>query len=160
MLAVASALVRIWTRLYTWRLPPDARDRRRAEIDSDLWEFSRELARQGASPGHGALSIVRRLLLGVPDDLTWRFVEGGNMSPVRTSVLLLVAALIVALLWPVIDVMRAQRLPIPPTPPGWSFRAGPPTRLPPPPPPPPPPPKYSVLPEWFDRAQPPPKQKP
>ena len=154
MVPLASALVRAWTRLYTWGLPAVARDRRCAEIASDLWEFSRDLGDEGVGPTAAALRIVRRLLLGIPDDLTWRIDEGGAMSQVRTSIWLLVAALVVALLWPVIDVMRAQRLPIPPTPPGWSFRAGPPTRLPPPPPPPAP---SAVFPNLYKHEAPPPK---
>ena len=60
--AVATFLVRAWTRLYTLGVPVDLRDERRAEIESDLWE-SRQDAEAGgtASP---ALQIVLRLVRG------------------------------------------------------------------------------------------------
>src|SRR5262245_48053770 len=35
LLRFANALVRAWTRFYTWRLPPALRDARREQIDSD-----------------------------------------------------------------------------------------------------------------------------
>jgi hypothetical protein len=74
------ALVRAWTRAYTWHMSPELRERRRAEIESDLWEFQQdqlqvEAPRQDAD-GHRrpspALQILARLLRGLPHDLTWR----------------------------------------------------------------------------------------
>jgi uncharacterized protein (TIGR03435 family) len=64
----AASLVRNWTRLYTSRLPASVRERRRAEVESDLWESQQnENARTPAS----ALHVVVRLLIGIPDDLGW-----------------------------------------------------------------------------------------
>jgi len=68
-LGLAVAVVRGWTRLYTCCLDPEVRARRRAEIESDLWE-----SQQDPSRGGPALSthILLRLLLGAPHDLCWR----------------------------------------------------------------------------------------
>jgi hypothetical protein len=67
---LAIRIVRVWTRVYTWHLRPDLQARRRAEIDSDLWEFQQdtEWRRGDASP---ARQIVLRLLRGMPHDLCW-----------------------------------------------------------------------------------------
>ncbi|MFN2488188.1 MAG: hypothetical protein ABR529_00285 [Actinomycetota bacterium] len=53
MLRVASAACRSWTWLYTMGLPTNARDRRRAEIESDLWE------QQDAARGESELPSIR-----------------------------------------------------------------------------------------------------
>ena len=67
-LGLATALVRAWTRAYTWRLEPAVRDRRRAEIESELWEFQQDPERGN----HPAAHMLARLLIGIPDDLSWR----------------------------------------------------------------------------------------
>jgi hypothetical protein len=68
-IALAIRIVRAWTRVYTWHLRPDLQARRRAEIDSDLWEFQQDPEpHRGASP---ARQIVLRLLRGMPHDLCW-----------------------------------------------------------------------------------------
>ena len=70
MLRLALAVVRAWTALYTWRMSTTLREDRRAEIESDLWEFLHYRA------GSDSLSIAAhmfiRLLIGIPDDLGWR----------------------------------------------------------------------------------------
>src|SRR5207244_11858139 len=76
-LHVLIACVRAWTRLYTSGLPPAVRNRRRGEIDSDLWEWC---ADQGSEP-RGAMHLLLRLVLGMPDDVAWR-VELGVLGPV------------------------------------------------------------------------------
>lgn len=67
--AGAASLVRTWTWLYTCGLRTAVRDARRAEIESDLWEFFHDSDRAGSvsSTAH----LVVRLLRGVPDDLSW-----------------------------------------------------------------------------------------
>jgi uncharacterized protein (TIGR03435 family) len=65
----ATALVRGWTWLYTRQLPVATRDRRRAEIASDLWAFQCDVADGGAY--RVAAHILARLVLGIPDDLGW-----------------------------------------------------------------------------------------
>ena len=81
------ACVRAWTRLYTSRLPPIVRHRRRAEIDSDLWEWRADQAREPRGPG--AAHLLLRLLRGMPDDVAWR-VELGALGPVPHRTLTLI----------------------------------------------------------------------
>lgn len=70
------AMVRAWTRTYTWNLEPAVRDARRAEIESDLWEQTRSTDVRLRI----ALEILGRLLLGIPDDIRWRFEHARTMS--------------------------------------------------------------------------------
>jgi uncharacterized protein (TIGR03435 family) len=86
-LGILIACVRAWTRLYTSRLPPAVRNRRRAEIDSDLWEWLADQASE--PPGTGAVRLLLRLLLGMPDDVAWR-VELGVLDPVSHRSLTLI----------------------------------------------------------------------
>ncbi len=133
-LGLASAAVRAWTRLYTWRLPPVLREARRAEIESDLWESQQDSAHaQGLSP---TAHVLVRLLRGVPADLVWRREQmaAGERLP-RRNVALAATALFVGVLW-VFTSLMPQDLPQPPTAPMPLFDVS----LPPPPPPPPPPP--------------------
>ncbi len=78
MLVIAVALARSWTALYTRGLPPDARSRRREEIDCDLWEHERpaDLRREPATST--AVAILLRLILGIPADIFWRLEAGAN----------------------------------------------------------------------------------
>jgi putative ABC transport system permease protein len=89
LLGFTSAIVRAWTRFYTWNLEPRIRDGRRAEIDSDLWEHV---------SGHGtrstiAVEILGRLILGIPDDIRWRLEHGSPAasSPVHDRGLTMIA---------------------------------------------------------------------
>jgi hypothetical protein len=131
LLQVAKALVRCWTAVYTWRMPPELRDARRAEIDSDLWECQQE----GPSNASLPLQIVARLVLGMPDDLGWR--SEYRRPPLRAAQVTwaLAAAITGAAVFTVIWLGRAQSLPVPPP----LVRAAAFTAAPPPPPPPPPP---------------------
>src|SRR4029077_8172215 len=72
MLNIATAIVRAWTWLYTAGLDPDPRDDRRAQIESDLWDFKDDAAEQGVPEYSMAAHMLARVLLGVPDDLLWR----------------------------------------------------------------------------------------
>lgn len=69
-MTVAAALVRLWTHLYTFGLPADVMTRRRAEIDSDLWEFQHDARtdRGLGTTGH----VLARLVAGMPHDVAWR----------------------------------------------------------------------------------------
>jgi hypothetical protein len=67
---IATCLVRRWTNLYTWGLPPVQRTARQAEIESDLWELEHDP--DAARHRSMAVQIVVRLLAGIPDDLAWR----------------------------------------------------------------------------------------
>lgn len=72
---LAAAAVRLWTRLYTWRLDEDVRSERLAEIESDLWE-----AKHDAAPLAG-WDILMRLGRGIPADLAWQGEERWDSLP-------------------------------------------------------------------------------
>ena len=137
-LRLAVAIVRAWTRLYTGRLESTLREARRAEIESDLWEFQQDSTRAHRSP---AAHVLIRLLLGIPADLSWRAEHAGiGNRPGKIAVLTATtAAFLVMALWVVASLQQVD-VPQPP--------AAPPQVLdirlfsPPPPPPPPPPPRY------------------
>ncbi len=72
-------LVRKWVRLYTMGLPAEDKKTRRDEIDSDLWEQKQDAAGSGNGTG-AAWNIFGRLLLGIPDDLSWRMENEKNVQ--------------------------------------------------------------------------------
>ncbi|HEX7088029.1 MAG TPA: hypothetical protein VF198_16840 [Vicinamibacterales bacterium] len=127
-------LVRAWTRLYTRGLPAPTRDARRAEIESDLWEFRHDPERRNGPVD--AAHVLLRLLSGVPDDLCWhveqRHVPGRAVRFVGAIAALVLVVSAAWLFW----FLKAGVLPEPPRTP-MAFTSG---RRPPPPPPPPPPP--------------------
>lgn len=130
LLRGAATAVRLWTRLYTSRLPAAVRDARRAEIESDLWQHAHDAA--NGAPARIAVQILARLLLGIPDDLGWCLERGSSgRRPLRlamgTAVCLVIAASML--------VVRPANLP---SVPDATVRAGQ-ERHPAPPPPPPPP---------------------
>lgn len=144
LVRIAAASVRGWTRLYTSRMAPAVRDARRAEIESDLWEFQADTLRRRDAPRSAAAHMLARLLVGIPDDLLWRFEHAVNRGwPVRRSVVVAIALVVFAVAFWTISVMRASPLPQPPPSP-LRFDAHP--RTPPPPPPPPPPPRV----DWWE----------
>jgi hypothetical protein len=110
LVALALAAVRGWTRTYTWRLPRELRDARRAEIESDLFESQRD----GGRGLRLASQIAMRLLLGVADDLRWRIscAHPGRSAGLIVAALATTAFLMAAFWW--IDLMSARRLPVPP----------------------------------------------
>src|SRR5215470_16905466 len=112
----AIALVKGWTRLYTTRLEPVSRDRRRAEIESDLWEFHEDFRRHRASPVGIAIYMLIRLLAGIPHDLLWRFEDERDRAttPRRSTWLTagaIGAALGIAALWALFAVTSLASLP-------------------------------------------------
>jgi hypothetical protein len=66
-------LAQAWVALYTRGLPVDRRDARRAEISSDLWEQCYDGSRDGS--GSVSVSVLGRVLAGVPADISWRAEE-------------------------------------------------------------------------------------
>lgn len=72
LIGFANQLVRGWSSLYTRGLPCDHRDRRRAELESDLWEHVFASREQHEGQLLLTLQILTRLIAGVPADLTWR----------------------------------------------------------------------------------------
>src|SRR4051794_28005880 len=68
----AVRFTRWWVRCYTAGLEPDVRDRRRGEIDSDLWEHRADSEAEGVGHVATALEMFARCVLGTPADLAWR----------------------------------------------------------------------------------------
>ena len=133
-LGLATTLVRAWTLAYTWRLEPAIRDRRRAEIESELWEFQRDPDR-GAYP---AAHMIARLLIGIPDDLSWRAdCVSARRTPLgarlRIAAWTVATVVVIAALY-ILPLMTTATLPPLPDKPRVRIAAP----APPPPPPPPP----------------------
>ena len=85
-LAVTVGMARSWVVLYTLRLPLEIRESRRSEIDSDLWE-QQGLAASRGDPALGtAIEVLSRMLLGIFDDLIWRFEAGASVTKGQISV--------------------------------------------------------------------------
>ena len=82
--ALVSACVRHWTRLYTRRLPAPLRDARRELIESDLWESAHD---RSTTEQELVLQLAIRLVLGVPHDLAWRLeqVRVGKSALLRAA---------------------------------------------------------------------------
>jgi hypothetical protein len=68
--------VRRWVELYTRGLPADVRERRREEIDGDLWSQLEEARLIGRSDRSLNGEILVRLLAGLPSDVSWRLAHG------------------------------------------------------------------------------------
>jgi hypothetical protein len=156
LLACAIALVRGWTWLYSRGMDPASRDRRRAEIESDLWEFHEDARHRGASPSGIAVHMIARLGLGVPHDVLWRFeYEKDGAATYRRSAWLTAGAIgatvCIAALWAFFAVTSLVALP--PLPDSTHVERVYLQLKPPPPPPPPPPGGFHSL---FDRRTGPP----
>src|SRR5688572_28543406 len=94
-LGAAIGIVRAWTRFYTWRMDPTSRARRRAEIDSDLWEFLRnEIDCRAVTR---SLHIVFRLVGGIPDDIAWRLENDDFGDKLMRKTVLIVATSVAVL---------------------------------------------------------------
>jgi hypothetical protein len=101
-------LTRFWTRLYTWRLPPETSTTRRAEIDSDLWEMQQDETVAGLA---GLVVVLQRLLAGFADDLAWRLEQVGDREQllVRRFVAVTAASVVVLGLWSIPAVLARGR---------------------------------------------------
>jgi uncharacterized protein (TIGR03435 family) len=111
LMRLAVDCVREWTWLYTWGMSPASRETRRAEIESDLWEFQCDAA--GDHVFVSASHILLRLVIGIPDDLGWRVEQealAGRLAQESMALCARVAgaALFVCALW-VIDADISQR---------------------------------------------------
>lgn len=67
----ANSLCRGWVRAYTAGLPAEERERRIAEIESDVWEQTAEPAPGLVGAARRSAHVVLRMLLGIPADLSW-----------------------------------------------------------------------------------------
>lgn len=133
-LGLANALVRGWTCAYTWRMEPVLRDMRRAEIESELWEFQHDPER-GAYP---AAHVIARLLIGIPDDLSWRAEQARDRrtpgrARLRAVAWTVATIVVVAALW-ILPIMTTGVLPPLPDAPRVVIKTPPPPAPPPPPP--------------------------
>lgn len=72
-LQLAVALCRTWVRLYTLFLHREVRESRRAELESDLWEHRQHALLADSRPIVTTVELLVRLVIGIPDDLLWRF---------------------------------------------------------------------------------------
>jgi TonB family protein len=128
LVRAAVALVRVWGGLYTRGLPPHLRKRRRDEIASDVWQ---QVSEGEEYPVYLACQLFWRLVVGLADDIAWRFEKrqaGWFWRHTIVGVALLALAVIVTR-------STATHLPSPPPPPAFSAHI-PPSSPPPPPPPP------------------------
>jgi len=69
---LAETVVLGWVWLYTLGSEIGARNDRRAEIESDLWEHRNYAAPEGDGSSVTAVSILGRWVAGIPADLSWR----------------------------------------------------------------------------------------
>jgi hypothetical protein len=139
LLRGAIALVGGWTRFYTLHMDPVCRDERRAEIESDLWEFHEDARRGGQAPAVIAVHMLARLIAGIHDDLRWRLeYEREAAMSTRRSTWMTAAAIGatvgVAVLWALLAATSIGALP--PLPDSVHVQRVYLNRLPPPPPPP------------------------
>jgi hypothetical protein len=106
---VAVAVLRSWTRIYTWGLRHDVADERRAEVESDLWEMQRDPAFDSGRAV--AIAVVIRTLAGAADDLAWRIehVDLRHQLLLRRAVALAAAAVVVLALWTIPALMTRGR---------------------------------------------------
>ena len=71
-LGLVETVVLGWVRLYTLGSEIGARNDRRAEIESDLWEHRNHSASDGEESSVTSVSILGRCVAGIPADLSWR----------------------------------------------------------------------------------------
>ncbi len=62
--SIAKSLVRGWFHLYTLGLPTEIQHRRRAELESDLWEQQADPNRDNDRPELIGMEILSRMMLG------------------------------------------------------------------------------------------------
>jgi hypothetical protein len=72
VIALALGLARAWVRLYTRGVAAAARDARRGEIESDLWEQRHDERCAGRPALRIAADLLGRVVRGAPSDLAWR----------------------------------------------------------------------------------------
>jgi len=97
--SVAATIVRTWTRAYTCGMPSMWAERRRAEIESDLWELRNDPDGARLSP---AIQISARLVTGIADDVSWRLERttfDDNVLLRKAVTIAALAAVALVLLW-------------------------------------------------------------
>jgi hypothetical protein len=96
---LAAGALRLWCRLYTWRLASDVAAERRAELECDLWEMRHD--RGDAGEARIAGLVLLRLFDGIADDVLWRMDQGAfeEQLLVRRIVAVAAASAVVIGLW-------------------------------------------------------------
>jgi hypothetical protein len=98
-MTLAVAVVRTWTRAYTWGAPSVWAGQRRAEIESDLWEQQQDPnGARGLAP---TVQVLARLVAGMTDDLRWRLerTTPRDLVVIRRAVTLAVTTVALSVLW-------------------------------------------------------------
>ena len=70
--SLAVRVCRRWVHWYTRSCPADVAAARREELESDAWEHAADAAERGVSRSAFDVDVLRRVLSGVPADLSWR----------------------------------------------------------------------------------------
>lgn len=86
---IVAALVRAWTWALTRIVPAESAAARRAEIESDLWEWQQDAA-VGTRPH--AWQTLGRLVRGLWDDLAWACHEGDHVRRTVAGAVLVAVA--------------------------------------------------------------------
>jgi hypothetical protein len=133
-----AALVRGWTWLYTWTVSPELRERRRREIDADLWDAAHD-----PHADRSALLLLARFSGGLIDDIRWAIEQPRHSSSIAPA---LMAVSVLALAgWLLASYsLRVADMPVPGIAPAFAASALDRQVAAPPPPPPPPPPCLPV----------------
>lgn len=77
----AASIARAWLRFYAFGLPPETRERRFLELESDLWEHQGDALARRANPAQVGVEVIDRTVRGMPADILWRFqLEGPLMQ--------------------------------------------------------------------------------
>ena len=98
---VACRFARVWVHVYTLAVMPNVRDRRRAELDSDVWEHIADAHTRCRGNVAAQLEVLHRVLTGIPADLSWvvdmRGIhkESKSMNERRLQTTVIVCALVV-----------------------------------------------------------------
>jgi hypothetical protein len=91
-----AGLVARWVRFYTRKLPPEVAQRRIDEMDADLHDHIAHEREQGTGERRIALSLLARMVRGLPADASWRRRKTGSIAVGRvvlvTALILLVPA--------------------------------------------------------------------
>ncbi|HET6533060.1 MAG TPA: hypothetical protein VFH03_20925 [Actinoplanes sp.] len=90
----AAGLVSRWVRWYTRHLPVPIAERRIGEINADLYDHIAHEQARGTSDRRIALSLLSRMLRGLPADASWR----GRIRPWRKDIVKSFAAILAAAL--------------------------------------------------------------
>jgi Ca2+/H+ antiporter len=80
---IACRVARAWVRLYTMFVAPETRARRRAEVNSDLWDQLADARANHEGMPTTEIDVIRRVVAGVPADLAWVRRTRRSMKEIR-----------------------------------------------------------------------------